>query len=45
MITKAKNADAILADFSNNMSAEKDALGWSDGDWLHYVLSQPASST
>ena len=34
--------DAILGEFAQNMSAERDALGWSDGDWLHYVLSQPA---
>jgi len=34
--------DAILAEFAQNMSTERDAMGWSDGDWLHYVLSQPA---
>ena len=24
------------------MSTDRDPLGWTDGDWLHYVLSQPA---
>ena len=38
----SEGEDAILAEFSQNMSPDKDPLGWSDGDWLHYVLSQPA---
>lgn len=38
----SEGEDAILAEFAQNMSTERDGLGWSDGDWLHYVLSQPA---
>jgi len=38
----SEGEDAILAEFAQNMSSERDALGWSDGDWLHYILSQPA---
>jgi len=34
--------DAILAEITQNTSTERDALGWSDGEWLHYVLSQPS---
>jgi len=38
----AEGEDAILGEFAQNMSTDRDPLGWSDGDWLHYVLSQPA---
>ena len=36
----SEGEDAILAEFAQHMSAERDAMNWSDGDWLHYVLSQ-----
>ena len=38
----SEGEDAILAEFSSSMGTERDGLGWTDGDWLHYVLSQPA---
>jgi len=34
--------DAILAEVAQNMGTERDSMGWTDGDWLHYILSQPA---
>jgi len=38
----SEGEDAILTEYSQHLSTDRDALGWSDGDWLHYVLSQPA---
>jgi len=38
----SEGEEAILNEFMQNISQERDAMGWSDGDWLHYVLSQTA---
>jgi hypothetical protein len=38
----SEGEEAILNEFMQSISQERDAMGWSDGDWLHYVLSQTA---